>query len=508
MADHEYILQIAGVEKQFPGVKALDGIDMQVRRGEIHALTGENGAGKSTLMKILCGLYPHGSYKGKILLNGVECAFRSIHDSEKAGIAIIFQELTLAKHLNVCENIFLGNEIARGGVINWNESYAAADKLLKQVHLHVSADTKVAKLGVGQQQLLEIAKALSKNSKLLILDEPTAALTIQETDILLNLLRRLKNDGVTCIYISHKLNEVLEIADHVTVIRDGKTIVTKPTKELTQEALIQYMVGRELTNIYPQRTVKPTEETVLEIRNWNVFDDFLKTRQIIHNASFQLRKGEILGIAGLMGAGRTELVSSIFGVYGRNRTTGELYIHNKRVYINSPHDAIENGLGCVTEDRKRNGLLLSKDIRMNISLAHLKSFARGKAIDESREIMEVSAQVKEMGVKTPSIEQLVRNLSGGNQQKVVLAKWMMSIPDVLIMDEPTRGIDVGAKYEIYELMNKLTEQGVSIIMVSSEMPEILGMSDRILTMCEGEITGEFAVTDATQEILLQYSMGG
>lgn len=506
MADMDYILEMRNITKLFPGVRALDNVNFQVRRGEIHALTGENGAGKSTLMKILSGFYGKETYEGELILNGQVCNFKNIQESEKKGIAIIYQESSLAKHLNICENIFLGNEIKKFGVINWEKSHAIAKDLLKRVMLDADTETKLSELGIGQQQLVEIAKALSKNVDILILDEPTAALTEQESANLLNLLRQLREKGVTCIYISHKLNEVLDIADRVTVIRDGKTIITKDAKDLTQDELIRYMVGRELTNQYPERERRVSDEVVLQVKNWCVDIEGEYDTKHIADVSFDLRKGEVLGIAGLMGAGRTELVMSIFGAYG-DIARGELRLDGRQIINHSPADAIRNGISCVSEDRKRLGLILSKDIKTNITLPSLKAISKMSVINENEEIVRSEKLANELGVKTPSIEQRAGNLSGGNQQKVVLAKWLMTNPKVLIMDEPTRGIDVGAKYEIYQLMNRLIEQGMSIIMVSSELPEILGMSDRVMVMHEGRMTAILDINEANQEEILSYATG-
>ena len=502
----EYILEMNNITKEFPGVKALDNVNFKVRKGEIHALVGENGAGKSTLMKVLSGVYPYGTYSGDIVLEGQVQAYHAIKDSELSGIAIIYQELALVKLMNVCENIFLGSEHSTKGVIDWNKSFVEVAKILKEVRLDIHPATKVINLGIGQQQLVEIAKALAKKTGVLILDEPTAALTESESRNLLNLLKEFRQKGVTCIYISHKLNEVFEIADSVTVLRDGRTVGTYAAKDINEDKLISLMVGRELTQRFPKVEL-PLGDTVLEVRNWTVYDPELPDKKVIDNVSFKARKGEILGIAGLMGAGRTELFMSLFGCYG-GKATGELRLNGKEIKSRNPKDVIRAGISYLSEDRKGNGLVLIQDIRRNISMASLGSISKAKVINENEEIRSAEKYVSELRIKTPSIEQTVGNLSGGNQQKVVLGKWLMTAPKVLILDEPTRGIDVGAKFEIYNIMNQLAGQGVCIIMISSELPEVLGMSDRILVMHEGRFNGELSRQDATQEKIIFHATGG
>ncbi len=502
----EYILEMNNITKEFPGVKALDNVNFKVRKGEIHALVGENGAGKSTLMKVLSGVYPYGTYSGDIVLEGQVQAYHAIKDSELSGIAIIYQELALVKLMNVCENIFLGSEHSTKGVIDWNKSFVEVAKILKEVRLDIHPATKVINLGIGQQQLVEIAKALAKKTGVLILDEPTAALTESESKNLLNLLKEFRQKGVTCIYISHKLNEVFEIADSVTVLRDGRTVGTYAAKDINEDKLISLMVGRELTQRFPKVEL-PLGDTVLEVRNWTVYDPELPDKKVIDNVSFKARKGEILGIAGLMGAGRTELFMSLFGCYG-GKATGELRLNGKEIKSRNPKDVIRAGISYLSEDRKGNGLVLIQDIRRNISMASLGSISKAKVINENEEIRSAEKYVSELRIKTPSIEQTVGNLSGGNQQKVVLGKWLMTAPKVLILDEPTRGIDVGAKFEIYNIMNQLAGQGVCIIMISSELPEVLGMSDRILVMHEGRFNGELSRQDATQEKIIFHATGG
>jgi ABC-type sugar transport system ATPase subunit len=502
----EYVLEMRNITKEFPGVKALDDVTLKVKKGEIHALVGENGAGKSTLMKILSGFYASGTYHGKLVIKDSEIELKNIKDSEKYGIGIIYQELALVKLMNVCENIFLGNEIHKNGRINMDESFFRTKKILSNVHLDINPATKVIHLGIGQQQLVEIAKVLSKNVEILILDEPTAALTEAETDNLLGIIRELKGKGVSCIYISHKINEVFQIADTITVLRDGKTVCTKSASEYTENSLISYMVGRELTNRFPPKDNVPGE-VIFEVKDWTVHNPEMPDKVVIDSVSFQAKKGEILGIAGLMGSGRTELAMSIFRAYGA-KISGEIRLHGKALKIGKPCDAIDNGICYLTEDRKGNGLVLMMDVKENICMASLKKLSKMNVINDNQAIVESERTVKSLNIKTPSLEQKLMNLSGGNQQKVSLGKWLLTNPVVLILDEPTRGIDVGAKYEIYKIINDLARAGGCIIMISSEMPEILGVSDRILVMNKGRITGELAREEATQEKILSYATGG
>ena len=498
------ILEMKNITKEFPGVKALSNVSFQVAEGEIHCLVGENGAGKSTLMKVLSGLYPHGSYSGDILFDGKVQEFRSISDSEKTGIATIYQELALVPEMTVFENIFLGHEIKSGLTIDWNETIKRSTEMLKKVRLNVNPEEKVKNLGVGKQQLVEIAKALSKDVKLLILDEPTSALNEDDCQNLLNLLRELKQHGVTCILISHKLKEVIQIADSVTVLRDGQTICTLSAQknEVTEGALIKHMVGREIDNIYPKRENRQFGEITLEVKNWTAYDPSIG-RNILKDVSFNVRRGEIVGFAGLMGSGRTELALSIFGNPVSYRINGEMYINGDRKYFNHPRDAINMGVAYVTEDRKGNGLILIQDVKQNITLANLREIARRGVVNRNDEVNVGNEYKGSLNIKTPSIEQKVSNLSGGNQQKVSVGKWLFVKPEVLILDEPTRGIDVGAKFEIYTIMNRLVQQGMSIIMISSELPEILGMSDRVYIVASGKISGEMPIEEATQEKIMQ-----
>ncbi len=498
------ILEMRNITKEFPGVKALDQVNFEVEEGEIHCLVGENGAGKSTLMKVLSGVYPYGTYSGDIVLNNEVQNFSRISDSEKKGVAIIYQELALIPDLSVYENIFLGHEIQKRGIVNWHDTKAEAAKMLKKVKLEIHPASKIIDLGVGVQQLIEIAKALSKEVKLLILDEPTAALNESDSENLLELLKDLKKQGVTSIMISHKLKEVIAIADTVTVLRDGKTICSlKADKgEVNEKEIIKYMVGREINDIFPKRLEKNFGDIQLEVKNWSAFDRKLG-RHVVKDANFNVRKGEIVGIAGLMGAGRTEFALSIFGNSKSYDISGDVLVNNQLVSLKKPKDAIDNGLAYVSEDRKGNGLILIQDIKQNITVANLSKLSNHMVIDKNEEI-EIAEKYREsMNIKTPSIEQKVMNLSGGNQQKVALSKWLFVEPNVLILDEPTRGIDVGAKYEIYTIMNELVAKGLSIIMISSELPEVLGMSDRVYVMAEGRLTGELQIEDATQEKIME-----
>ncbi len=498
------ILEMKNITKVFPGVKALDNVSFQVAEHEIHCLVGENGAGKSTLMKVLSGVYPHGDYSGEIVFEGKTQAFRSIADSERAGIAIIYQELALIPEMTVYENIFLGHEVGNGFTIDLNETIRRADDMLKRVRLAVNPATKVKDLGVGKQQLVEIAKALSRDVKLLILDEPTAALNEDDCENLLDLIRGLKQHGVTCVLISHKLKEVIRIADTVTVLRDGRTISTLSAArgEVSESVLIKHMVGREIDNIYPRRKHERSDEVVLEVRNWSAYDPSLG-RTILKDINLHVRRGEIVGVAGLMGSGRTELAKSIFGNPDGYRIEGELAVRGKRRRFHHPHDAIEAAVAYATEDRKRYGLILIQDVKQNVTLANLREIADRGVVNNNAEVKVADEYRVALSIRTPTLEQTLSNLSGGNQQKVSVAKWLFVKPEVLILDEPTRGIDVGAKLEIYTIMNSLVERGMSIIMISSELLEILGMSDRVYVVASGRIAGELAGAEATQERIMQ-----
>ena len=492
------------ITKTFPGVKALDNVNLQVEEGEIHALVGENGAGKSTLMNVLSGVYPYGTYEGDIIYNGEVCNFHDIKDSEGKGIVIIHQELALIPYMTIGENMFLGNERGKKAAINWDETYGLAEKYTKQVGLSDSTRTLIKDIGVGKQQLVEIAKALAKNAKLLILDEPTSSLNESDSKALLDLMLKLKKEGLTCIIITHKLNEVSYVADKITVIRDGSTIETlvKGVDDFSEDRIIKGMVGREIADRFPKRHGVKIGEVNMEVKNWNVYHPLYSERKVVDNVSLTVHKGEVVGISGLMGAGRTELAMSIFGKsYGTN-ISGQLFLNGKEVHLKNSRDAIEHKLAYVTEDRKGDGLILSNPIKINTTLANLKGVSNGIVIDKDKEYAVAVEYKDKLRTKCPSVEQNVGNLSGGNQQKVLLAKWMFADPDVLILDEPTRGIDVGAKYEIYCIINDLVAAGKSVIMISSELPEVLGMSDRIYIMNEGRIAGEMKAEEASQEKIM------
>ncbi len=498
------LLEMKNITKTFPGVKALDNVNLQVEEGEIHALVGENGAGKSTLMNVLSGIYPHGTYEGDIIYNGEVCSFHDIKDSESKGIVIIHQELALIPYMTIGENMFLGNERGKSFAINWDETYGMAEKYIKQVGLTESARTYIKDIGVGKQQLVEIAKALAKNAKLLILDEPTSSLNESDSQALLELMLKFKKEGLTSIIISHKLNEVSYVADKITVIRDGSTIetLTKGVDDFSEERIIKGMVGREIADRFPKRHGVEIGDVSMEVKNWTVYHPLYSERKVVDNVSLYVRKGEVVGISGLMGAGRTELAMSIFGKsYGSN-ISGSLYLHGQEVHLKNARDAIEHKLAYVTEDRKGDGLILSNSIKNNTSLANLQGISNKGIIDPDKEYAVAVEYKEKLKTKCPTVEQNVGNLSGGNQQKVLLAKWMFADPDVLILDEPTRGIDVGAKYEIYCIINDLVAAGKSVIMISSELPEVLGMSDRIYVMNEGKIAGELSAKEASQEKIM------
>ncbi len=501
------LLEMRGISKVFPGVRALDHVSLAVEPGEIHAICGENGAGKSTLMKVLSGVYPHGSYEGEILYEGKPLVCRSIRDSEDRGIIIIHQELALVPLLSIAENLFLGNEVARNGVINWAEAFQKTEALLKKVGLTEAPATRVEKLGVGKQQLIEIAKALAKDVRLLILDEPTAALQENDSQKLLDLMLELKAQGVTQILISHKLNEIGRVADRITVIRDGATVSTLDKADISEDRIIRDMVGRDMAHRYPER-VPQIGEVLMQVRGWNVWHPDQKDRQMIRDAAFHVCKGEIVGIAGLMGAGRTELAMSLFGQsYGRN-ISGEVMLGGKVADTSTVAKATKAGLAYVTEDRKLLGLVLEEPIVRNITLANLMGVSRNGVLSLRRETQVAENYRRVMNIRTPSVMQKVVNLSGGNQQKVVLSKWLFTDPQVLILDEPTRGIDVGAKFEIYGIMNELAAQGRGVVMISSEMPELLGMCDRIYVMNEGRIVGELSRAEASQERIMALILQG
>ena len=498
------LLEMKNITKTFPGVKALDNVNLQVEEGEIHALVGENGAGKSTLMNVLSGVYPHGSYEGDIIYNGEICKFHDIKESEAKGIVIIHQELALIPYMTIGENMFLGNERGKKFAINWDETHALAEKYIKQVGLTESSRTYIKDIGVGKQQLVEIAKALAKKAKLLILDEPTSSLNESDSKALLDLMLKLKKEGMTSIIISHKLNEVSYVADKITVVRDGSTIetLTKGVDDFSEDRIIKGMVGREISDRFPKRHNVKIGDVNMEVKNWTVYHPLYTERKVVDNVSIKVRKGEVVGVSGLMGAGRTELAMSIFGKsYGSN-ISGTLLLNGKEVHLHNVRDAIDHKLAYVTEDRKGDGLILSNTIKMNTSLANLQGIGKNTIINQDKEYAVAVEYKEKLKTKCPSVDQNVGNLSGGNQQKVLLAKWMFADPDVLILDEPTRGIDVGAKYEIYCIINDLVAAGKSVIMISSELPEILGMSDRIYVMNEGRIAGELSREEATQESIM------
>jgi putative multiple sugar transport system ATP-binding protein len=500
------ILEMNNITKTFPGVKALDDVSLKVERGEIHAICGENGAGKSTLMKVLSGVYPFGSYSGDIVYEAETRKFSNISDSEAEGIVIIHQELALSPHLSIAENIFLGNEIKNiFGLINWNKTYQEASSLMARVGLKEDPNLPIKDVGVGKQQLVEIAKALSKRVKLLILDEPTAALNDEDSAHLLDLLRHLKGQGITSIIISHKLNEIEAIADTTTILRDGKTIESLNMKgsKVSQERIIKGMVGREMDNRYPARNPDIGEE-ILRVENWTAYHPIDSSRLVVDDVSMNVRKGEIVGLAGIMGAGRTEFARSLFGhSYGTN-ISGKVYKNGTEIQVRTISEAISNGLAYATEDRKRFGLNLIEDVKRNITLASLKSFVKFGLVNDNEEYKRASEYRTSMNIKSPSVLSVVGQLSGGNQQKVVLSKWINVNPDVLILDEPTRGIDVGAKYEIYLIIQRLAAEGKGVIVISSELPELIGICDRIYAISEGAITGEVLRKDAKPELLMSY----
>ena len=515
------LLEMKNITKTFPGVKALDNVNLQVEEGEIHALVGENGAGKSTLMNVLSGIYPYGTYEGDVIYDGEVCKFNTIKDSEEKGIVIIHQELALIPYMTIGENMFLGNERGHKYRIDWNKTNARAADLLKTVGLQESPLTLIKDIGIGKQQLVEIAraisyksdiveiaKALAKDAKLLILDEPTASLNETDSKALLDLMLQLKKQGLTSIIISHKLNEVSYVADKITVIRDGSTIETldKAVDEITEGRIIKGMVGREISDRFPNRD-RRVGDILMEVKHWNVYHPLYSEKKVVDDVGLNVRRGEVVGISGLMGAGRTELAMSLFGrSYGDN-ISGELYINGKQVHLKNAQEAIKNKLAYVTEDRKGNGLILSNSIKINTTLSNLDEISRYTVIDKDKEY-KVAVEYKEkLKTKCPTVEQNVGNLSGGNQQKVLLAKWMFADPDILILDEPTRGIDVGAKYEIYCIINQLVSEGKSVILISSELPEILGMCDRIYVMNEGKMVGELTGSEATQELIMSHILG-
>jgi putative multiple sugar transport system ATP-binding protein len=503
------LLEMRGITKKFPGVTALSEVDLTVRTGAIHAICGENGAGKSTLMKILSGVYPHGDYDGEILLDEKPCEFRDIRASERAGIAIIHQELALVPYLSIAENVFLGNELNRYGVIGWNQTLTEAQALLDRVGLRESPQTRVADIGVGKQQLVEIAKALSKKVRLLILDEPTAALNDEDSRHLLDLIVDLREHGITSIIISHKLNEVMQVADTVTILRDGHAIETMPVdKDLSEDRIVRGMVGRDLTHRFPARAQREIGDIAFAVSNWTVLHPIDQHRKVVDDVSLNVRAGEIVGIAGLMGAGRTELAMSVFGrTYGKY-VSGKVFKGEREISTRTVSDAIRNGIAYATEDRKHLGLNLMDSIAQSITLPSLRKVSKRGVVNQHEEAGVGERFRASMRIKASSVSAITGKLSGGNQQKVVLSKWLFTDPDVLILDEPTRGIDVGAKYEIYTIINELAARGKAVLVISSELPELLGICDRIYALSQGRLTGEVAQGDATQETLMRYMMKG
>jgi D-xylose transport system ATP-binding protein len=500
------VLEMRQITKSFPGVRALDGVTFDLYAGEVHALVGENGAGKSTLMKILGGVYPYPDYGGEIIIRGQENRFASVRDAETAGIAVIYQELSLVKDMTVGENIFLGREPRRFGIINWDALYSRSQKLLDELRLAIDPHTPVRNLGIGQQQLVEIAKALAtEGARILVLDEPTAALADAEVATLYTIIDNLRARGVGMVYISHKLDEVFHLSDRITVLRDGRTVGTYPRSEVSEEGIIALMVGREVTQIFPTPEHTPGE-TVFEVKNLTAYDPVVEGKKLVDRVSFSVKKGEVLGIAGLMGAGRSELLMSIFGAHA-GRVTGEILIEGRRAQLSNPSDAIRRRLGFVTEDRKRFGLVLDQTILNNMTLASLNRVSGRFITDVGAETAASEREMRNLRIKAPGVFTISGTLSGGNQQKVVLAKWLLTEPLVLFLDEPTRGIDIGAKQEIYSQINALARAGLAIVMVSSELPEVLGLSDRVLVLHEGRVTGEFMRNNVTAEAVMSCATG-
>jgi D-xylose transport system ATP-binding protein len=503
----DYILEMKGIIKEFSGVRALNDVSFRVKRGEIHALCGENGAGKSTLMKVLSGVYPHGTYQGELIFNQKQVVIKSINDAKHLGIAIIHQELALFKELAVYENIFMGNEQSNRGISNTAAMLCRSQEILKEMKLNISPYSLVGDLGTGQQQLVEIAKALAKNAALLILDEPTASLSEGEVEVLMDILARIKERGVTCIYISHKLDEVFRMADTITVIRDGRSIATRQANTLNHNEVIKMMVGREITDLYPKRECAAGEQ-VLVVKNYTVYDANDAKRMVVDHVSFDLKRGEVLGFAGLVGAGRTELVSAICGFQSGKRS-GDVWLNGEKLIINQPKHALERGVAMVSEDRKRNGIIETMSVKENMTLANIEEYSLWlNRIDDCKELTDANEYMAKLRIKAPGLDASIKHLSGGNQQKVVLTKYLLRKLKVLILDEPTRGIDVGAKYEIYNLINRLVAEGIAIIMISSDLPELLGMADRILVMGGGKIAGDFINNGLDQEKIMHCAVGG
>ena len=497
----EKVLEVKALTKRFPGVTALDQVSFDLAPGEIHAVCGENGAGKSTLIKVLSGVHASGAYEGRVLVSGRRAAFHSIADAEAAGIAVIYQELALIGAMTVAENVFLGAEPRRGALIDWHRMYADTRALLREYDLALDPTARVADLGIGQKQLVEIVKALAKNSRILLLDEPTAALNAAEVERLLQIVRSLRERGIACLYISHKLDEVFQIADRITVLRDGRGIRTLAAAETNKDEVIRHMVGREIIDFYPRKQAETGAE-VLAVENLSVVEG---GAEVLRDISFTVRAGEVLGLGGLMGAGRSELLLHILGFYGK-RLSGSVRVNGRELKAHLPADAIAEGLVLVSEDRKRYGLFLDKSIGFNLSLSSLRQFTTRGLIDQNREIRNNQALFDSLGIRAKGQETIVGSLSGGNQQKVVLGKALMTGPRAILLDEPTRGIDVGAKVEVYELINHLTAEGKAVVLVSSELSELMGMSDRIVILSNGRIAGQFDRGQATQERMLAAAM--
>lgn len=504
------LIEMKNIGKTFPGVTALSHVNLSAEKGEIHALVGENGAGKSTLMNVLSGIYPYGTYTGDIIFDGNVCRFRELKDSEHMGIVIIHQELALVPYLSIAENMFLGNECTGiRGVIDWQKTHKKAEEYMKMVGLQESSHTLIKDIGVGKQQMVEIAKALAKNVKLLILDEPTSALNESDANHLLDLLLEFKAQGITSIIISHKLDEVVRVADKITILRDGAVIETldRDSDEVSEPRIIAGMVGRKMEDRYPKR--QPCiGDVMLEVSDWTVYHPLYSDRKVVDHVSFNAHKGEVVGIAGLIGAGRTELCQSIFGKAYGTKISGTIRINGEKRHLDNVSQAIQAGIAYVTEDRKGDGLILSESVQSNISLASLKSFREhgSLALNVDKERQAACDYVEKLSIKTPRVEQYVENLSGGNQQKVLLAKWIYAHPEIFFLDEPTRGIDVGSKYEIYCIINDLVAEGKCVVVVSSELPELLGICDRIYVMCESKMIGELKKEDATQEVIMDMIM--
>jgi len=499
------IIEIKNLTKIFPGVVALDNVNINIKKGEIHSLCGENGAGKSTLIKILSGIYPKSTYNGHILLNGDKIEFKNNKDAESAGIVTIYQELSLVQELNIAENIFLNNEPSNQfGVIDQNKLFKKTQKLLDQIGVNNDLNEKIANLSSSKKQLIEIAKALSKNGKILILDEPTSALTDKEIEILMSILKKLKKKGITCIYISHKLSEVLQISDKITVLRDGKLVGTKVSKETNFKELTKMMVGREINEVY-QKEKHSILKTVLKVKDFCVYDE--KGKKIVKNVTFEAKKGEIVGFYGLIGAGRTELLSGIFGAYP-NRTSGNVYIRGKKVQIKNPRDALREGIFLLSEDKKKYGLFMDNTVQFNVTISSLNKIIQNFLISKDKEIMYCNKMVNKLSIKTPSLSTYIKNLSGGNQQKVIFAKSLMVKPSIFFLDEPTIGIDVGAKREIYSLIKEIAKSGATVVLITSEMNEIIGISDRVITMYEGEIRGDEKIELINRKSILNKIFGG